>query len=61
LGPTTSASFGLGVTGLMKAALGLRVDFFFAVCLAPFLAVFLAVFLFAVFFFADFLAVFFAI
>jgi hypothetical protein len=34
LAPTTAASKALGVTGLMKAAFGLRVDFFFALLLA---------------------------
>jgi hypothetical protein len=49
--PTTSASAGLGVIGFMKAALGLRADFFalFAVRLvadlrAPLAAVFFALF-----------------
>jgi hypothetical protein len=32
----TSASAGLGDTGLMNAALGLRADFFFAVFLVAF-------------------------
>ena len=64
--PITSASAGLAVRGAIKAAFGLRADFFFAFLGAAFFfgAAFLAAFFlagdfFAAFFGADFLAAFF--
>ena len=37
--PTTAARAALGVNGFMKAALGLRADFFFAVAMILFLKI----------------------